>query len=275
MIDISKVIDVIIIGASREGVTVATQLAQKDPNINIVIVSKDFKHWTAKYPQLDNIHRIEQEAIYTSFNRGLYGVYLKDNTKIFSCNLIIATGTKPTPIKIKNKVISDFYTRVTDAPKAGADEQAVVIGHNEAAVKLAMSASRKYRYVYLCSEAVRLECSETLKDKFSKIKNIALLPGCRITNFSNNKEGHLKDITLDTYATVRCDVVFMDGPREPDIYYLSTKFVALDENKAIVTGEFNNSVRIPGIYVVGACSANYKKAAVGKMCDQIIQRIKK
>lgn len=275
MIDISKVIDVIIVGASKEGIATAVQLAQKDSNINIVIVSKDFEQWTAKYPLLENIHRIQQEAIYTSFNRGLYGVYLKDNTKIFSCNLIIATGTKPTPIKIKNRIISDFYTKVTDAPKAGADEQAVVIGHDDTAVKLAMSASRKYRYVYLCSEAVRLECSVALKEKFSKVKNIALLPGCKITNFSTNKEGHLKDITLDTYATVRCDVVFMDGPREPDIYYLSTKFVTLDENKAIITGEFNNSVRIPGIYVVGTCSANYKKNAVGKMCEQIIQRIKK
>lgn len=275
MIDISKVIDVIIVGASKEGIATAVQLAQKDSNINIVIVSKDFEQWTAKYPLLENIHRIRQEAIYTSFNRGLYGVYLKDNTKIFSCNLIIATGTKPTPIKIKNRIISDFYTRVTDAPKAGADEQAVVIGHDDTAVKLATSASRKYRYVYLCSEAVRLECSAALKEKFSKVKNIALLPGCKITNFSTNKEGHLKDITLDTYATVRCDVVFMDGPREPDIYYLSTKFVTLDENKAIITGEFNNSIRIPGIYVVGACSANYKKNAVGKMCEQIIQRIKK
>ena len=122
MIDISKVIDVIIVGASKEGIATAVQLAQKDSNINIVIVSKDFEQWTAKYPLLENIHRIQQEAIYTSFNRGLYGVYLKDNTKIFSCNLIIATGTKPTPIKIKNRIISDFYTRVTDAPKAGVDE---------------------------------------------------------------------------------------------------------------------------------------------------------
>ena len=60
MIDISKVIDVIIVGASKEGIATAVQLAQKDSNINIVIVSKDFEQWTAKYPLLENIHRIQQ-----------------------------------------------------------------------------------------------------------------------------------------------------------------------------------------------------------------------
>jgi len=78
MLDLTKVIDVIIIGASKEGINTAIQLAKKDSNINIVIVSKDFNKWTSKYPQFPNIHRIEQEAFYTTFNRGLYGVYLKD-----------------------------------------------------------------------------------------------------------------------------------------------------------------------------------------------------
>lgn len=273
MLDLTKVIDVIIIGASKEGISTAVQLAKKDSNINIVIVSKNFNKWTSKYPQFPNIHRIEQEAFYTTFNRGLYGIYLKDNTKLFSCNLIIATETKMAPLKVKNKTLSEVYNKITDAPKLGPEAQAIVIGHDAAAVKLAIAAAKKYMYVYLCAESLKLSCKEELKEKFSKVKNIALLPGCKITNFSTDKEGNLKDITLDTYATIRCNAVFMLGKSEPDLSYISTKFISLDENKAIITGDLNNSIKIPGIYAVGGCNANYKKAALSKMCDSIIEKI--
>lgn len=275
MLDLTKVIDVIIIGASKEGINTAIQLAKKDPNINIAIISKNFNKWTSKYPQFPNIYKIEQEAFYITFNRGLYGVYLKDNNRLFSCNLVIATETKMAPLKIKNKTLSEVYNKIADAPKAGPESQAVVIGHDDAAVKLAIAAAKKYMYVYLCAESLKLNCKEELKEKFSKVKNIALLPGCKITNFSTDKEGNLKDITLDTYATVRCNVVFMLGKSEPDLSYISTKFISLNENKAIITGDYNNSLKIPGIYAVGGCNADYKKSALSKMCDLIIERIKR
>ena len=275
MLDLTKVIDVIIIGASKEGINTAVQLAKKDPNINIAIISKNFNKWTSKYPQFPNIYKIEQEAFYITFNRGLYGVYLKDNNRLFSCNLVIATETKMAPLKVKNKTLSEVYNKIADAPKAGPESQAVVIGHDDAAVKLAIAAAKKYMYVYLCAELLKLNCKEELKEKFSKVKNIALLPGCKITNFSTDKEGNLKDITLDTYATVRCNVVFMLGKSEPDLSYISTKFISLNENKAIITGDYNNSLKIPGIYAVGGCNAEYKKSALSKMCDLIIERIKR
>ena len=60
MLDLTKVIDVIIIGASKEGINTAVQLAKKDSNINIVIVSKDFNKWTSKYPQFPNNKTIQQ-----------------------------------------------------------------------------------------------------------------------------------------------------------------------------------------------------------------------
>ena len=124
------------------------------------------------------------------------------------------------PLKVKNKTLSEVYNKITDAPKAGPESQAVVIGHDDAAVKLAIAAAKKYMYVYLCAESLKLNCKEELKEKFSKVKNIALLPGCKITNFSTDKEGNLKDITLDTYATVRCNVIFMLGKSEPDLSYI-------------------------------------------------------
>lgn len=274
MLDITKVIDVIVIGASKEGINVAIKLAQKDPKINVAIVSKDFKNWSSKYPQPANVYKIEQEVTYTTFNRGLYGIYLKDSTRLFSCNLVIATETKSSPLKIKTRSI-EVYDNLTKAPKAGTDDQAVIIGQNDVAVKLAIAASKKYRYVYLCAESLKLNCKEDLKVKFSKVKNIALLPGCKITNFSTDKDGKLKDITLDTYATVRCNVIFMFSQKEPDTYYLPNKFISTNENKAIITDEINESVKIKGIYVVGACNANYKKKAILKMCDHIIEKLSK
>ena len=275
MLDLTKVIDVIIIGASKEGIETAVQLAKKAPNINIVLVSKNFKKWSSKYSQFSNIYKIEQEVFYTTFNRGLYGIYLKDNTKLFSCNLIIASGLKSTPLKIKNKPAIEVYANVCDAPKIQNDFQAVVIGQDDKAVKLALDVAKKYMYVYLCAETIKLDCSEKLKEKFSKVKNIALLPGCKIINYSLDKDGNLKDITLDTYATVRCNNIFMQGNREPDLYYISNKFISLNENKAIIVGDYNNSLKLPGIYVVGNCSADYKKSAVPKMCEQIINNLTK
>lgn len=275
MIDLTKVVDVIIIGASKEGINTAIQLAKKNLKINIVIISKDFKKWTSKYPQFPNIYKIEQEAVYINFNRGLYGVFLQDNSKLFSCNLIIATETKMSPLKVKNKIITEVYNKITDAPKPTPESQAVVIGQDDAAVKLAIAAAKKYLYVYLCAETLKLLCNKDLKEKFSKVKNIALLPSCKIINSSTDKEGNLKDITLDTYATIRCNVIFMIGQNEPDIAYIPTKFVSLDDSKAIITDEYNNSVKIPGIYAVGKCNANYKKSMVSKMCDMIIEKINK
>jgi thioredoxin reductase len=179
------------------------------------------------------------------------------------------------PLKVKNKPAVEVYSDIVDAPKIQKDSQAVVIGQHDTAVKLAIAASKKYLYVYLCSEPLKLECSEKLKEKFSKIKNIALLPSCKITNYSLDRDGNLKDITLDTYATIRCDVIFMHGSKEPDFYYLSNKFVSINENKAIIVGDYNNSIKLPGIYAVGGCSADYRKAAINKMCDQIINNLRK
>ena len=67
----------------------------------------------------------------------------------------------------------------------------------------------------------------------------------------------------------------MFSQKEPDIYYLPNKFVSINENKAIITDEINESVKIKGIYAVGACNADYKKKAIVKMCDQIIKKLKK
>lgn len=274
MLDLTKVIDVIIIGASKEGINVAVQLAKKDSNINIAIVSKEFSKWNNKYSEFPNIYKIEQEVTYTTFNRGLYGIYLKNNDRLFSCNLIIATETKLIPLKIKTKTI-EVYDNLIDAPKPASDSQAVVIGQDDTAVKLAIAAAKKYMYVYLCAESLKLSCKEDLKEKFSKVKNIALLPGCKITNFSTDKEGNLKDITLDTYATIRCNTIFMFNQKEPDLYYLPNKFISTNEDKAILTDELNESIKLKGIYAVGACSANYNKKALPKMCDQIIASIHK
>jgi hypothetical protein len=67
----------------------------------------------------------------------------------------------------------------------------------------------------------------------------------------------------------------MHGNKEPDIYYISSKFVSLNDNKTIIVGNYNNSIKLPGIYVVGECSADYKKVALPKMCDQIINSLNK
>ena len=82
------------------------------------------------------------------------------------------------------------------------------------------------------------------------------------------------DVDADMFGDYS-DGMFMLGKSEPDLSYISTKFISLNENKAIITGEYNNSLKIPGIYAVGGCNAEYKKSSLSKMCDLIIERIKR
>jgi thioredoxin reductase len=135
--------------------------------------------------------------------------------------------------------------------------------------------AKRFYYVYFCTAEFELKCSKRLCKKINETANLVHLPGCNITSCKNDKYGNLMEVTLDTYATVRCNSIFMQGNREPDLYYISNKFISLNENKAIIVGDYNNSLKLPGIYVVGNCSADYKKSAVPKMCEQIINNLTK
>ena len=94
----TKIYDVIIIGASKQGLALAELLENTG---SVALVSSNFVHKSKKQP-LPNTDLIENEVIYLSYIHGLFGVSLNNKDSLFGKRLVFATGTKPKKLNLKN-----------------------------------------------------------------------------------------------------------------------------------------------------------------------------
>ena len=262
----NQLYDVMVIGASEEGINFCKQLLAKTTGVKIALISRNFN----RPVEIEGITKINQEVIFSSYNRGLIGLTLADRSQIFGITVVIAVGTKPIKSNLKN---CNIRYNLNDL-KTSKTNPAVVVGNNTLAATYALSMAKKFKYVYLCSNTVELECESKYLKKLENTANIVHLPNCNVISCKNDKDGNLTEVQLDTYSTIRCSALVMSLGRVPDNSGLSKRMIDTDSEGYIVTKEFNQTTIIPNIYAIGTCTKNSTKPRLTAMLNHLIERNK-
>lgn len=262
----NQLYDVMVIGASDEGINFCKQLLAKTTGVKVALISRSFN----RPVEIEGLTKINQEVIFSSYNRGLIGLTLADRSQIFGINVIIAVGTKPIKSGLKNCNIRYNLNEI----KAAKNSPAVVVGNNTLAATYALMMAKKFKYVYLCSNSVELECEPKYIKKLENTANIVHLPNCNVISCKNDKDGNLTEVQLDTYSTIRCSVLVMSLGRVPDNSGLSKRMIETDSEGYIITKEFNQTTVLPSIYAIGTCTRSGAKNRLTAMLNHLIERNK-
>jgi thioredoxin reductase len=258
----NQLYDVIIVGASEEGINFCDLLLKNTVGLKVALVSRNFN----RPADFEGITKVNKEVVFSSYNRGLIGLTFSDRTQIFGINVVVAVGTKPIKSNLKNPNIRYNLTDV----KAAKNSPAVVVGNNNLAVTYALSMAKKFKYVYLCSSTVELECDNKYIKKLENVANIVHLPNCNVIGCKNDKDGNLVEVLLDTYSSIRCSTLVMSLGRTPDSPGLSKRMVETDSNGYIVTKEFNATTVVPKIYAIGTCTKSSTKNRLLPVVNHLI-----
>ena len=258
----NQLYDVIIVGASEEGINFCDLLLKNTVGLKVALVSRNFN----RPVELEGLTKINGEVIFSSYNRGMIGLTLADRTQVFCINVVLAVGTKPIKSNLKNPNIRYNLTDI----KAAKTAPAVVVGNNTLAVTYALSLAKKFKYVYLCSNTVELECENKYIKKLENVANIVHLPNCNVIGCKNDKDGNLVEVLLDTYSSIRCSTLVMSLGRTPDSPGISKRMVEVDSNGYIVTKEFNATTLVPKIYAVGTCTRSSTKNRLLPVVNHLI-----
>ena len=259
--------DVIIVGASEEGLALCDQLNTKTKNAKIALVSKHFNFQTPKH-NLANVDKFEKEVVFSYYKHRLLGVYFADKNAIFGKTIVLAVGSKPIKSSLKNTNIKYSLKEVKNAKHS----PAVVFGDNDTAATYAITLSKKFKYVYLCTKSLELPYSSKLVKKIENIANILHLPNCNIVGCKNDKEGNLVEAQLDTYSSIRCAELIMSLGRSPEAPGIDKRMLKVDSEGYIITKEYNETTEIPNIFAIGACTKNSSKHKITNVVDTIIKR---
>ena len=246
----NKIFDVIIVGASYEGIALCEYLAAKNSALKIALVSSNFSNCKPRQT-LDTIVKIEHTVIYSSYVHGLIGFELDDSSKIFGLNAIIATGSKPIKLDFDCEQI---YYKTADVKRATKNNQAVIIGDSAKAIHAAFWAAKKFKYVYLCSPAFTLDGSREELLKLQSTENIVHLPNCYITECKKNRYGNLSEVTLSTYDTIRCNSIIAITDRLPDVPQLNPVMIKKDSEGYIEVNHLGETPIVPKLFALGACT---------------------
>ena len=262
----NKVFDVIIVGASYEGIALCEYLKEKLPALKVALVSSNFTNCKPRQT-LDGIEKVEKKVIYSSYNHNLIGLTLEDRSNIFGLNVVIATGSRPIPLDIKSNSI---YYKTAGVKRAIKANQAVVVGNDIKAINAACWAAKKFKYVYFCSPNFQLNASKKDIQKLNEIENIVHLPNSHIIDYKNDKRGNICEVSLDTYDTIRCNSIIAITDRLPDIPQLHPQMIELDDDGYIVVNHLGETTRIPKLFAVGACTKYNSKRNIAVLGRRMI-----
>lgn len=267
----NELYDVIILGASVEGITLAEYLNSRAPEMKVAFVSKHF-NFIKDVNKLSNIKLISGESVFSSFNHGVIILTLKDRSIVAGKNLVLATGgysIKATADKFKNKNICYNPREITINPK---NRPAVVYGNGSDAVNFALTMSKKFKYVYLCSDVFDLKCDTKLLNKLNNTANIVHLPNCSIASCKNDKDGNLQEVTLNTYDTIKCSALVLALGRKPHINGIDPKMIEVDADKYVKINTQHQTTRVNNIYAIGECTRHNTKRSITLVGNQLLGR---
>jgi thioredoxin reductase len=262
--------DVIVIGDSKAGNEAVKNIAGANRKIKVAFISREFKSSTTR--DFLNVEYIKDEVSYTDYNRGLFGCYLKSGARHYCTHLVIATGLGYAPFKAGNKIVPRVFNTVNEIPKASKQQVAIVVGSQEADVKLALAVAKKYKYVYLCTEAVELDVPVSIKKKLAIAENILTIPNASIAK-AVFEENVLVSVTLDNYAKITCNAIFATTAATPETEFISDKLIS-KENHYLKTTSAAQSLLVPKCFAVGTCACKSTKKMQVAMVDAILSDFK-
>lgn len=258
----NKLYDVIILGASDQGLALAEAL---EASCTTALVSTNFSH-KLKKQLLTATDLIQGTAIYLSYMRGLFVLSLENHETVVGKNLVIATGTKPNKAALKNQNIKYSISEITEKNKVA---QAVVYGHDELAVQYSIRLAKLFKYVYLCSDTFDLACSKRSKRQLNDLVNVVHLPKCKIVACKNDARGQLVEITLDTYDTIKTSNLVMSIGRQPDLPSFLAQYIKVDSGGYVITKEYLESTLVPKVYAIGGLHKKPTKKSLTALANKL------
>ena len=263
----NELFDVVILGASAEGIALAEYLKAKAPEKRVAIVSKHFNFVKPTNKLLDT-ELIAGESVFSSFNHGLVVLTLKSKKLVVGKNLVLATGAAPVKSHVlKNANICYNPRDIKIQPK---NKPAVVFGNTADAVNYALTMAKKFKYVYLCSRVFDLKCEAKLLKKLNETANILHLPNCEVVSCKNDKEGNLCEVSLDTYDTIKCSALVLALGRLPDVNGVSTNMIELDADKYVKINTQHQTTIVANIYAIGECTRHNTKRSITTVGNSLI-----
>lgn len=269
----NELFDVIVVGATPEGIALCEFLAKASPDLKVALISKSFCYVTPK-TNLEGIEQVQNEVIFSSYYKGLIGFTLKDRRSLFCEYAVIATGSKPVklPADVPWLKSSGIVYKPADIASVSKNHQVVVNGNGKDAVEYAITLAKDFKYVYLCNKNHHLDCDVRLKKKFVALQNVVYLPGCSIVSCKKNRKGRLQEVTLDTYSVIHCAALIGAYGRTPDVSGITKKMLEVDEQGYAIVKEKNESVVTPNVFALGRCARHNTKRMVTIIGNELIRR---
>ena len=243
----SEVYDVLIIGASLEGIKAYTKIKQLGL-FKTAVISTNFNNCTQKHT-IKKQDRIQNTIVGIFYQYGLIRIISADNITFICKKLIIATGSSPEKIDLNTQNI--FYN-INQLKVRAKNKPILVIGNSEEAVNNAITLAEKYQYIYLC---LTKDLDTTKADH---IKNIVVFKNCTPVNCKNTKQNELISVNLSNNAEFKCSYIVACTDRKADTKYFAN-ILHLNEDKKILVKDNLETISVPNIFAIGACSSNNKQ----------------
>lgn len=257
----------IIIGATIDGIKLAESIASDDRST--LLLSKNFKYLKPKQI-LNNVELLEAEAIFMSYNHGLFGINIKTASgegAVYGTNVVFATGTRPEKLNIADKHILYNEIDVTGKHK---HEAAVVYGDGNIAGRYTINLAKRFAYVYLCTPGMDIGCTRAMQSRINNTANVLHLPNCTIASCKTDKNEKLVEVLLDTYSSIHAAAVVAATMRQPDLPSFAKKYLKLDESGYALPITAKNAVVIPGAYALGAVCNKHTAKELTKLTNILL-----
>lgn len=252
-----KIYDLIIIGASLDGINAYNSLKRAAPDKSVLVISENFDAITTRNSVL-KADRLEASVVFTQYKYGMFYAFISAEKFYCSKAMIIATGSDP--VKRLDIKTTNVYYKLSAVKSRSKILPMVVVGGNKDSAEAALYLAKRYSAVYMCIPTAELSCGEDLKNQINNTENIIQLPLCDIKSCKNNKNDQLMSVVLNTFEIIPCCGIFVAVNRTPSLRGISKGLLRIDSNGYVITNENHETGLIPGLYAVGECCVKEAKA---------------
>ena len=236
--------DVIIVGASKEGLDIADLIASKC-TASVAVIDMSEKLIFAAYPV------IKAKVVLMDYKNRLFGFYLHDGSRIYSTHAIIASGTsyESASFRVLHKLPSETQSSI------------LICGDDKKYKTMAEKACKKYKQVFLATDSIE-ECGISAD-------NFTHLPQCHIS--SVEEAGDKLLVTMSNYSMLVLDYAIMKLHGKSDFDYVRQNLFDRDESRYLVPkpDSCGESSLVPKLFAAKNCCSTKHQVANYKIADAV------